>query len=63
MAYGIPTAVQALHRHSQAVDEVLLPCLLLLGWEHTNLTGDYSCVRNGQLADFSPCGHFPSLNV
>jgi TnpA family transposase len=35
-------AIQALRAHGQPVDEVLLPYLSPLGWEHINLTGDYS---------------------
>ncbi|AHJ97511.1 transposase Tn3 family protein [Hymenobacter swuensis DY53] len=34
--------MQALWAHSQPVDEALLPYLSSLGWEHINLTGDYS---------------------
>jgi len=35
-------AVPALRAHGRPVDEALLPSLSPLGWEHINLTGDYS---------------------
>lgn len=38
----VQRAVQALRAHGQPVDEALLPYLSPLGWEHINLTGDYS---------------------
>ena len=38
----VERAVQALRAHGQSVDETLLPYLSPLGWEHINLTGDYS---------------------
>ena len=61
-------AVQALRTHGQPMDEALLPYLSPLGWEHINLTGDYSwrtkrATGNGQRANFSPYGPFPGLNV
>jgi len=34
-------AANALRNHGQCVDDVLLQYLSPLGWEHTNLTGDY----------------------
>jgi TnpA family transposase len=38
----VQRAVQALRAHGQPVDEALLSYLSPLGWEHINLTGDYS---------------------
>jgi TnpA family transposase len=40
-------AVQALRAHGQIIDEALLPHLAPLGWEHINLTGDYSWRQRG----------------
>jgi hypothetical protein len=31
----------ALHKHSQNIDDALFQYLSPLGWEHINLTGDY----------------------
>ena len=47
-------AVQALRSHGQPVDEVLLPYLSPLGWEHINLTGDYSWRTKRALGKFQP---------
>jgi hypothetical protein len=35
-------AVRALRERGQVIDEALLQHLSPLGWEHINLTGDYS---------------------
>lgn len=39
-------AIQALRTAGQDIDEKLLPHLSPLGWEHINLTGDYSWHQN-----------------
>lgn len=47
-------AVQALRAHGQPVDEALLPYLSPLGWEHINLTGDYSWRTKRATGKFQP---------
>ena len=47
-------AVQALRAHGQPVYEVLLPYLSPLGWEHINLTGDYSWRTKRATGKFQP---------
>jgi TnpA family transposase len=39
-------AIQALRNSGQVIDEMLLPHLAPLGWEHINLTGDYVWRQN-----------------
>jgi hypothetical protein len=39
-------AIQSLRTAGQDIDEKLLPHLSPLGWEHINLTGDYSWHQN-----------------
>ncbi|WP_035564450.1 Tn3 family transposase [Hymenobacter sp. IS2118] len=50
----IQRAVQALWAHGQTVDEALLPYLSPLGWEHINLTGDYSWRTKRAAGKFQP---------
>jgi len=47
-------AVQAIRAHGQPVDEALLPYLSPLGWEHINLTGDYSWRTKRAMGKFQP---------
>ena len=47
-------ALQALRAHGQPVDEALLPYLSPLGWEHINLTGDYSWRTKRAPGKFQP---------
>jgi len=47
-------AVQSLWAHGQPVDEALLPYLSPLGWEHINLTGDYSWRTKRPMGKFHP---------
>lgn len=47
-------AVQALRAHGQLVDEALLSYLSPLGWEHINLTGDYSWRTKRAPGKFQP---------
>jgi hypothetical protein len=42
-------AVNALKAHGQVVDENLLQHVSPLGWEHINLTGDYTWRQNKQV--------------
>lgn len=42
-------AVQAIRQHGQPFDEALLAHLSPLGWEHINLTGDYSWNANSRI--------------
>jgi TnpA family transposase len=44
-------AIQAMKDRGQNVDEVLLPHLSPLGWEHINLTGNYTWGDNLRLTD------------
>ena len=52
-------ALDALHQSEQTADEKLLPHLSPLGWEHINLTGDYSWNSNKQpkKGQFRPLRH------
>lgn len=44
-------AIQAMKDRGQNVDEALLPHLSPLGWEHINLTGNYTWGDNLRLTD------------
>jgi len=44
----------ALRAHGQPLDEALLPYLSPLGWEHINLTGDYSWRTKRAPGNFQP---------
>ena len=50
----VQRAVQALRAHGQPVDEALLCYLSPLGWEHINLTGDYSWRTKRATGKFQP---------
>ncbi|UOQ69922.1 Tn3 family transposase [Hymenobacter volaticus] len=50
----VQRAVQALRAHGQPVDEALLSYLSPLGWEHINLTGDYSWRTKRATGKFQP---------
>ncbi|GAA4367485.1 Tn3-like element ISPa38 family transposase [Hymenobacter saemangeumensis] len=50
----VQRAVQALRAHGQPVDEALLAYLSPLGWEHINLTGDYSWRTKRATGKFQP---------
>ncbi|HAT11467.1 MAG TPA: hypothetical protein DCS97_12940 [Planctomycetes bacterium] len=43
-------AVQWLRNHGHKVDDALLPHLSPLGWDHINITGDYTW-RNVKLVE------------
>jgi Tn3 transposase DDE domain len=47
-------AVAALRAHGDPVDDTLLPHLSPLGWEHINLTGDYTWTEAGPTAPDKP---------
>lgn len=47
-------AVQALRLHGHPVEDALLPYLSPLGWEHINLTGDYSWRTKRAMGKFHP---------
>ena len=53
-------AVQALRNHGHPVEDVLLPHLSPLGWEHINLTGDYVWhrTRGSRMRKFRPLRAF-----
>ncbi len=57
-AVYLQRAVQALRTHGQPVDEALLPYLSPLGWEHINLTGDYSWRTKRAPGKFQPTAPF-----
>jgi TnpA family transposase len=52
-------AVQALRDAGKEVDDALLPHLSPLGWEHINLTGDYTWRQSRQVER----GHFRPLRM
>jgi hypothetical protein len=52
-------AVQALRDSNKNFDEQLLPHLSPLGWEHINLTGDYTWRQNKQVEQ----GKFRTLRM
>jgi len=54
----VQRAVQALRAHGQPVEEALLPYLSPLGWEHINLTGDYSWRTKRATGKFQPLRPF-----
>lgn len=54
----IERAVQALRAHGQSLDDALLPYLSPLGWEHINLTGDYSWRTKRATGKFQPLRPF-----
>ncbi len=61
-------AINALRQHGIAFPDVLLPHVSPVGWEHINLTGDYTRQSNGRFAQgrlrpLRPVGAPTTVNV
>jgi hypothetical protein len=56
LEYGyLSRAIQGLKAHGLLVGDNLLEHLSLLGWEHSNLTGDYVRRQNWQVKSGKKC--------